>query len=584
MTSMGSKLLGSCNYLGPALMVVGCQSGVYEPVGELVGEDEVETQPLSGSPRGTSTPERLLDRDDPSARDTSGATQIAEAADLDVSLDTSVEKDAGVDSGLDCSNRLDGSRCGTYPEICLNGACRLSRCGDAYVDPIGNEECDDGNVVHSDGCENDCSRTRVLQMGAGNTFSCALLSAGSVKCWGGDIEGHLGRGTEGQDIGTPKSIEPLDFGNGLRVTQLTVGRNNVCVVFENRRGRCWGSNQDGQLGLGHVEHWGDNASESLASLADLPIFPLMQLSVARRGICAVREVTPPSVAGTVHCWGEGSRSELGNGDTSSFGDDEAISSDRPVTLPELATSIATGDLGSCAILVTGAVHCWGESSRSGVDGVEYFIGDGFEPGATASIPVVGLNGGAAATLASWGQFTVLKTSSNRLYSWGDNRLSKAGHPLSLMGENVPTATPIELGGIPASAVAVANSQACFLDLAGRVRCWGKRGPFLGYALGAPVSEPGFGDILTPGQWYAADGNNGAIDLGDFDGVEGPDLATSISLGLHHSCAIMVGGSLRCWGQNESVGALGYGLTIEDIGDNETPAEFYSKQGFADVEL
>lgn len=55
---------------------------------------------------------------------------------------------------------------------------------------------------------------------------------------------------------------------------------------------------------------------------------------------------------------------------------------------------------------------------------------------------------------------------------------------------------------------------------------------------------------------------GDVDLG------GP--AVLLAAGTLHNCAVLATGSLRCWGEN-SYGELGYGHT-EPIGDDETPAE------------
>jgi cysteine-rich repeat protein len=51
----------------------------------------------------------------------------------------------------------DGTVCVNAPRnICLAGACGLSRCGDRYVDAGAMETCDDGNQVDNDMCNNTC--------------------------------------------------------------------------------------------------------------------------------------------------------------------------------------------------------------------------------------------------------------------------------------------------------------------------------------------------------------------------------------------------------------------------------------------
>jgi cysteine-rich repeat protein len=42
-------------------------------------------------------------------------------------------------------------------DICRGGSCELSTCGDGWADAVAGEECDDGNTVAKDGCENDCT-------------------------------------------------------------------------------------------------------------------------------------------------------------------------------------------------------------------------------------------------------------------------------------------------------------------------------------------------------------------------------------------------------------------------------------------
>ncbi|HEX9103663.1 MAG TPA: DUF4215 domain-containing protein, partial [Polyangia bacterium] len=48
----------------------------------------------------------------------------------------------------------DGTSCGSAM-LCRSGVCVASKCGDGIVTPP--EECDDGNAVNGDGCNNDCT-------------------------------------------------------------------------------------------------------------------------------------------------------------------------------------------------------------------------------------------------------------------------------------------------------------------------------------------------------------------------------------------------------------------------------------------
>lgn len=99
------------------------------------------------------------DKEAPSdAREDGGLMQTDEDDDGIVGL-----VDGGVDSGLivlSCEDAEDGTSCGSMGGlICLSDECVTSTCGDGFVNPLMEEECDDGNDVRGDGCELDCKFT-----------------------------------------------------------------------------------------------------------------------------------------------------------------------------------------------------------------------------------------------------------------------------------------------------------------------------------------------------------------------------------------------------------------------------------------
>lgn len=94
-----------------------------------------------------------------------------------------------------------------------------------------------------------------------------------------------------------------------------------------------------------------------------------------------------------------------------------------------------------------------------------------------------------------------------------------------------------------------GSHSCSVQ-GSQLSCWGGSGfGQLGYGATTPI-----GDDETPK-------SAGTVAVG-------ADVV-SVSLGVSHTCAILVGGGLRCWGIG-GAGRLGYG-NVENLGDDETPA-------------
>ncbi len=112
----------------------------------------------------------------------------------------------------------------------------------------------------------------VVQLTAGNAHTCALLDDGSVRCWGWAGLGQLGYGNL-QDIGDDEL--PADVGEvpvGGRVLQIVAGGNHTCALLEAGSVRCWGSADLGRLGYGDLEPVGDD--ETPAEVGDVPFLPL----------------------------------------------------------------------------------------------------------------------------------------------------------------------------------------------------------------------------------------------------------------------------------------------------------------------
>jgi len=137
----------------------------------------------------------------------------------------------------------------------------------------------------------------------------------------------------------------------------------------------------------------------------------------------------------------------------------------------------------------------------------------------------------------------------RCWGFSGNGQLGYGNTETIGDDETPASVgPVSFGAVrTAVAVSAGDFHTCGLLDDGSVRCWGfGTDGRLGYANTNSVSSP---DSV------------GSVDLG------GP--AKAISAGGAHTCAVLVNGSVRCWGFG-GLGRLGYGNT-RTVGDDETPA-------------
>jgi alpha-tubulin suppressor-like RCC1 family protein len=85
----------------------------------------------------------------------------------------------------------------------------------------------------------------VSAIALGGDHSCALITGGSVKCWGDNASGQLGNGST-TDRTTPVDVTGLTSG----VSAIALGGDHSCALITGGSVKCWGSNSFGQLGNG----------------------------------------------------------------------------------------------------------------------------------------------------------------------------------------------------------------------------------------------------------------------------------------------------------------------------------------------
>ncbi len=423
---------------------------------------------------------------------------------------------------------------------------------------------------------------KAKDLDAGAFHSCAIVDGGSVKCWGHNEAGQLGDGTE---LPRQSAVKASGLAN---VTSLGLGGFHSCAV-DSGKAKCWGANYRGELGDGTT-----SSSSVAVTVAGLTAVIDVDAGLWSQQMydyeddeyapgshsCAVIE------GGSVYCWGYNGYGQLGDGTTQ----DSAT----PVNVLGInnAVGVSLGLRHSCAILENNDIKCWGSNTRKhyfdcccGNPCVEHFRGGQLGDGSTADSPypvnVANVSNAAALSVGAWHSCALLEGGS--ITCWGDGEYGQLGN-----GTHSYSTSPTPAGqSAPAAEIASGEYHVCAVLEGGSIECWGNNFEYAlgndlgGYAL-SPVRKPG----LTKAAQKAAGGythtcavvdggsilcwgNNLLNQLGAATDpavirtpttVLPPSGVASISAGFDHNCALLDGGSVLCWGWGKKA-QLGDGVTV-----------------------
>lgn len=240
--------------------------------------------------------------------------------------------------------------------------------------------------------------TKALSGGVG--FMCALLESTGVQCWGSNSLGQIGNGGV---VTAPNVVDPPDTPTGLStgVTQVIGNSSHVCALLTGGTVSCWGSSTYGQAGIcatsrttpltivdgasanitnivqvatnattscalnssGVMKCWGLNiygifangvtSATCTTAATDASAAPVKfkKIALGKLHACGI------ATSGAAYCWG--------NNITGSVAQTSSDVFLTPLVVPGLesgVTDITAGDYHSCAVLSDGSVRCWGLDS------------------------------------------------------------------------------------------------------------------------------------------------------------------------------------------------------------------------------
>jgi alpha-tubulin suppressor-like RCC1 family protein len=314
------------------------------------------------------------------------------------------------------------------------------------------------------------------------------------------------------------------------LVQIDIGSSHACARTDDGRVWCWGRDLFGELG-------DDGTSESAV--------PVRVRAVAGPGVLG--GVTGLSVGGShtcvvltnhqARCWGDNSAGQLGNGTADTV-------ENRPVVVQNASGSgpltgvaqISAGINHTCAVLTDGQARCWG----SGTFGQ---LGTGSDSEVHRPRAVLGLTGPGPLTgvalVAAGSAHTCAVLRNHEARCWGQASDGQIGTTAMIDFAFRPRRVLNRMGTGPltgVNAISVGDAHTCATLRNRQVRCWGLD------TSGQLGNGPG-GDRRLP-----------AI-VKDVDGVGPLTGASRVASGGDHTCVVVAGRQVRCWGDDQD-GDLG----------------------------
>jgi alpha-tubulin suppressor-like RCC1 family protein len=273
-----------------------------------------------------------------------------------------------------------------------------------------------------------------------SVFTCAIVTDGSMWCWGDNRFGQLGLGdTQGRL--SPTRIDAL----GTTVAKGGNGAGHTCALTADGAVLCWGRNINGQLGTGTLSP----SQVPIALDAGQP--PFDRIYLGGRHTCA------RSNDGVLWCWGANERGQLGVGDNQDR--------PKPTALAPLDAGVVRASAGaqhSCLYVDDGTVYCFGDNGFAE-------LGTGDMQG--RSLPIaVGLDVSLHVSQIFAGTTHTCGISvDGSLWCWGGNRFGQLG-----MGDTQtrPTPTRVDALGNDVSVAYAGGAHTCAIKTDGSLWCWG----------------------------------------------------------------------------------------------------------------
>ena len=182
--------------------------------------------------------------------------------------------------------------------------------------------------------------TNATAVVSGSSFSCALLSDATVRCWGLNSMTQMGvNDTTSPYLASP--VTPLGLSS---VIALAAGSATVCAVQQAGTVKCWGYNSGGVI-------LGSSNFMEPAPVQVSGVTGAKAVAVGMGHICIL------TTDGTPKCWGSNFKLQAGAPATT-----DTVTSPRTVDNTGSGFTVITAGNGHTCALKSGKATCWGDNT------------------------------------------------------------------------------------------------------------------------------------------------------------------------------------------------------------------------------
>jgi alpha-tubulin suppressor-like RCC1 family protein len=245
----------------------------------------------------------------------------------------------------------------------------------------------------------------MTQVSAGEYFTLALKSDGTVWAWGSGTSGQLGNGGTSNSY-TPVEVQASSGVNFTGVVAVAAAGYTAYAIKSDGSLWAWGRNGDGEIG--------DNTYTQRNYPVEVLTSGVAQVVGAYYNVAALK------TDGTVWCWGQNTCGQNGHG-TTSYNDKVPTQVTGLTGITQVGTSPGAYEV--AALKNDGTVWAWGLNSYGG-------LGNGTTTQEDSAVEVQassGVNFTGAVAITTGAYHLVIETSNSTIWSSGLNSSGQLGN-------------------------------------------------------------------------------------------------------------------------------------------------------------